>query len=85
MQPTANQVNHMAILPIGMATYEVSAVPGSLVAISKDGVLHGTALVDETGTVQVPIDPVTSSGDVTICVTAPQRIPYIATVPAAAL
>ena len=85
VQPTANQVSHMAILPIGMATYEVSAVPGSYVAISKDGVLHGTALVGATGTVQVPITPVTSGGDVTICVTAPNRIPYIQTVPAAAL
>ena len=85
VQPTANQVSHMAILPIGMATYEVSAVPGSYVAISKDGVLHGAALVDETGTVQVPIDPITSGGDVTICVTAPNRIPYVQTIPAAAL
>ncbi|MBR4828235.1 MAG: hypothetical protein IKZ92_00315 [Muribaculaceae bacterium] len=85
VQPTANQVSHMAILPIGMSTYEVSAVPGSYVAISKDGVLHGTALVGETGTVQVPITPVTSGGNVTICVTAPNRIPYIQTVPAAAL
>ena len=85
VQPTANIVSHMAILPIGMNTYEVSAVPGSYVAISKDGVLLGTALVDETGTVNVPITPVTTTGDVTICVTAPQRIPYIATVPAAAL
>ncbi|MBP5572731.1 MAG: hypothetical protein J6X40_01015, partial [Bacteroidales bacterium] len=85
VQPTANQVSHMSILPIGMNTYEVSAIPGSYVAISKDGVLHGTALVDEDGTVQVPITPVTSSGEVTICVTAPQHIPYIATVPAAAL
>ena len=85
VQPTANNVSHMAILPIGMSTYEVSAVPGSYVAISKDGVLHGAALVDETGTVQVPITPVTSGGDVTICVTAPNRIPYIQTVPAAAL
>ena len=85
VQPTANQVNHMPILPFEMSTYEVSAIPGSYVAISKDGVLYGTALVDETGIVQVPITPVTSSGDVTICVTAPQRIPYIATVPAATL
>ena len=85
VQPTANNVSHMAILPIGMPTYEVSAVPGSYVAISKDGVLHGTALVGETGTVQVPITPVTSGGDVTICVTAPNRIPYVTTVPAAAL
>ena len=85
VQPTANNVSHMNIIPFGMATYEVSAVPGSYVAISKDGMLHGTALVGATGTVQVPITPVTSSGNVTICVTAPNRIPYIQTVPAAAL
>ena len=85
VQPTANNVSHMAILPIGMNTYEVSAAPGSYVAISKNGVLHGTALVDDSGTVQVPITPITSSGDVTICVTAPNRIPYVTTVPAAAL
>ena len=85
VQPTANNVSHMNILPIGMDTYEVNAVPGSYVAISKDGVLHGTALVGPNGTAQVQITPVTSGGDVTICVTAPQRIPYIATVPAAAL
>ena len=85
VQPTANNVSHMAILPIGMSTYEVSAVPGSYVAISKDGVLHGTGLIGETGTAQVEITPVTSGGDVTICVTAPNRIPYIQTVPAAAL
>ena len=85
VQPTTNSVSHMAILPIGMSTYEVSAVPGSYVAISKDGVLHGAGLVGPTGTAQVQIDPVTTSGDVTICVTAPNRIPYIATVPAAAL
>ena len=85
VQPTANNVSHMNILPIGMDTYEVNAVPGSYVAISKDGVLHGTALVGSNGTAQVQITPVTSGGDVTICVTAPQRIPYIATVPAATL
>lgn len=83
--PTINDVNHMAIFPIGMPTFEVSAAPGSYVAISKDGVLHGTALVDETGVVNVPIEPITSGGDVTICVTGLDKIPYIQVVPAAAL
>ena len=85
VQPTANTVSHMAIFPIGMPTYEVSAAPGSYVAISKDGVLHGVGLVGATGVISVDVDPVTSSGDVTICVTHPQHIPYISTVSAAAL
>ncbi|MCF8367096.1 MAG: T9SS type A sorting domain-containing protein [Bacteroidales bacterium] len=80
-----NEVSHMAILPIGLDTYLVSALPGSYVAISKDGVLHGSALVDETGEIEVPIDPILSSGMVDIVVTKPQYIPYMAQVPAAAL
>ena len=83
--PTSNNVSHMAIFPIGMPTYEVSADPGSYVAISKDGVLHGVGLVDESGVIVIDVDPVTSGGDVTICVTGLDKIPYIATVPAAAL
>ena len=80
-----NNVSHMAIVPIGMDYYEVTAEPGSYVGISKDGVLHGSALVDETGVCQVPIDPVLSSGMVDIVVTKPQFIPYMMQVPAAAL
>ena len=83
VQPTANNVSHLDILPIGIDTYEVDAVPGSYVAISKDGVLLGTALVGESGRAYVPITPVTTSCNVTICVTAPNRIPYVTTVPAA--
>ena len=83
--PTSNNVSHMAIFPIGMPTYEVSADPGSYVAISKDGVLHGVGLVDESGVIEIDVNPVTSGGDVTICVTGLDKIPYIATVPAAAL
>jgi gingipain K len=85
VQPTENTVSHMAIFPIGMPTYEVSADAGSYVAISKDGVLHGVGLVGETGVINMEIDPVTSGGEVTICVTHPQRIPYISTIPAAAM
>ncbi|HOI32278.1 MAG TPA: C25 family cysteine peptidase, partial [Bacteroidales bacterium] len=80
-----NTVEHMTILPIGLETYEVTAEPGSYVGISKDGVLHGSALVGETGVVEVPIEPVLSSGMVDIVVTKPQYIPYMIQVPAAAL
>ena len=83
--PSPNNVSHMAIFPIGMSTYEVSAEPGSYVAISKDGVLHGVGLVGESGTVEVEVEPVTSGGDVTICVTGVDMIPNITVVPAAAL
>ena len=85
VQPTANIVSHLDILPIGIDSYEVDAVPGSYVAISKDGVLLGTALVGTSGRAYVPITPVTTTCNVTLCVTAPQRIPYIETIPAATI
>jgi hypothetical protein len=84
-QGEENTVSHMEILPLGMETYEVTADPGSFVAISKDGLLHGAALVDESGVVNVPIEPVVSGGMVDIVVTGRQKIPYMVQVPAAAL
>ncbi len=80
-----NVVSHMPIVPIGLDTYTVEALPGSYVAVSMNGVLHGAAFVDSTGEVEVPIDPILEGGDVTIAVTKPQYIPYIVEVPAAAL
>lgn len=80
-----NQVSHMPIVPIGLDTYTVSALPGSYVALSMDGVLHGAAFVDESGEVEVPIEPILDGGDVRIVVTKYQHIPYIVDVPAAAL
>jgi hypothetical protein len=82
---STNTVSHLPILPIGLTTYEVTALPGSYVAISKDGVLHGSALVGASGVVDVPIEPVLAGGNVDIVVTKPQYRPYMVQVPAAAL
>lgn len=84
-QGSTNVVSHLPVFPIGLSSYDVSALPGSYVAISKDGVLLGTALVGPAGTVSVSIQPVVSSGMVDIVVTKPQHIPYMQQVPAAAL
>ncbi|MCR5646571.1 MAG: T9SS type A sorting domain-containing protein [Bacteroidales bacterium] len=85
IQPTPNDVSHLPTLPIGMDFYTVTAAPGSYVGISKDGVLYGAGMVDETGTTDIAITPVTSGGDAKIVVTHPQHEPYVATVPAAAM
>ncbi len=83
--PIENTVSHMPTLPIGMDFYTVSADPGSYVGISKDGVLYGAGEIGEEGTADIPITPVTSGGNVKIVVTHPQRQPYVAEVPAAAM
>lgn len=84
-QGSDNVVSHMPIVPIGLDTYTVEALPGSYVAISKDGVLHGAAFVGPDGEVEVPIEPIMDGGDVLIVVTKAQYKPYMETVPAAAL
>ena len=85
IQPTENTISHMPTLPIGMDFFTVSANPGSYVGISKDGVLYGAGMIGESGTADIPIQPITSGGEVTVCVTHPQYIPYISVIPAAAL
>ena len=85
VEPTDNDVSHLPTLPIGVDFFNISAAPGSYVGISKDGELYGAGLVDETGSTDITIEPIMSGGDVTICVTHPQHIPYIAVIPAASL
>ena len=85
VQPTENEVSHDAVFPIGANNFEISALPGSYVAVSKDGELHGAGLVDESGHINLDLEPVNTSGDVTICVTGLDKIPYIANIPAAVL
>jgi len=84
-QADDNTVTHLPVIYIGLPSYEVMAVPGSLVAISKDGVLLGTAVANESGVAMVTIDPpISSGGNVDIVVTRNQYKPVIEQVPAVA-
>jgi len=85
VNPIENTVTHMPTLPIGMDFYTVTADPGSYVGITKDGILYGAGEIGEEGTADIPLTPITSGGNVRIVVTHPQRQPYIAEVPAAAM
>jgi hypothetical protein len=79
-QGEVNSVSFQGLLPIGANNFTVSAEPGSYVGISMDGVLHGAALVDESGSVDVPIIPFTTAGTADIVVTKPQYQPVMETV-----
>ena len=85
IQPTENNVSHMPTLPIGIDFFTVNAAPGSYVGISMDGVLYGAGMIGESGSADIAINPITSNGEVTICVTHPQHIPYINQIPAATM
>ena len=84
-QGSNNTVTHMPVIYIGLPSFEVMAVPGSYVAISKDGVLLGTAVANTSGVATVTLDPpITSGGNVDIVVTRNQYKPYIQQIQAVA-
>ena len=81
-QPAVNQVSHAPTLGIGVNTFTVNADAGSYVSITRDNEILGVAQVGPEGSVNVPITPVTTAGDVMIVVTRNQRQPYIQTIQA---
>ncbi len=76
-QGATNNVTFPGLLPIGATSFEVQAEPGSYVAISMNGVLHGAALADDLGIATVPLDPFTIAGTADIVVTKAQFQPVI--------
>ncbi|HPM38458.1 MAG TPA: C25 family cysteine peptidase [candidate division Zixibacteria bacterium] len=78
--PSVNNVDHPATILLTATSVSVQADPGSYVGISKDGVLHGAAYVDATGSVEVPIDAFGVPGEVDIVVSCQFRQPYISTI-----
>lgn len=80
---TPNAVTHDPLLFRGFDHFTLQAEEGSLVGLSKDGVLLGSGLVDASGSLTLDIAPVTEGGFVELVVTKPQRIPYMCYIPLA--
>ncbi len=80
-QGTVNTYSTNAFIPISANTFTVNAEPGSYVAISQNGELHGAALVGSTGTVDVPIVAFSVTGTADLVITKPQRQPVVTTLP----
>ncbi|MCK9617673.1 MAG: C25 family cysteine peptidase [Lentimicrobiaceae bacterium] len=79
-QPDAMNITYQGLMPLASTTFTVNAEPYAYVAISKDGVLYGTAQVGESGIVDVPLTPITVPGTADIVVTKQNRQPFIGTV-----
>lgn len=79
-QPIANTISHDATMLLSATSFTIEADPGSYVGISYDGVLHGAGYVDETGIVDVEIEPFGTPVQAEIVVTAQNRVPYMTTV-----
>ncbi|NOZ07866.1 MAG: hypothetical protein GXO91_03180, partial [FCB group bacterium] len=75
--PSENTVDYLPILQIGLDTFTVSAEPYSYVGLAMDGILYGAGQVDESGTLELAIDPIMTAGTATVTVTKQNRIPFI--------
>lgn len=68
------------LMPLQSSSFTVITDPYAYVAISKEGVLYGSALADENGVAEVMLDPISVPGDADIVITAQNREPYFGTV-----
>lgn len=68
------------LMPLQSSSFTVNTDPYAYVAISKEGILYGSALADEYGVAEVMLDPISVPGDADIVITAQNRQPYFGTV-----
>ena len=79
-QPGNMIANYNQLIPLASSSFTVNTNPYAYVAISKDGVLKGSALADETGIAQVALDDISTPGTADIVITKQNRKPHFGTV-----
>ncbi|MEA3476163.1 MAG: C25 family cysteine peptidase [Candidatus Cloacimonadota bacterium] len=83
--PEEMTVSHSPIIPLGSTTYdvEVVGVEGALIGLYMDDTLYGYGYTDETGNVTITLlEELLNPGEMTLTVTAYNKIPYITTIDA---
>jgi hypothetical protein len=79
--PDPMSVSYPGLLPIGTTSFTITTnAPYSYAALSMGGVLHGAALADSNGVVNISILPFTVPGVADVVVTCQNRQPYIGTI-----
>ena len=79
-QPPDIAVSYPGLMPLGSTSFTVTTEPYAYVAISKDGILYGAALADESGTAEVLLEPITVPGFADVVVTRQNGKPFIGNV-----
>jgi len=85
--PTALTVAHASSIVLSAPSFDVSVpgVPGATVALTRNGVLHGSGVTDAAGDAVVTIvTPIDTPGDVTLTVTGFNLESHVAVLPTAA-
>jgi hypothetical protein len=81
-QPELPQVlSYEPSIQVGASSLTVETDPWLYIALSKDGVLHGAAISDETGIAELLLfDPLTETGTAEIIITGQNIRPYFGTI-----
>jgi len=82
--PSPLTISYNPIIPIGVSTFTITTEPFTYVALSKNGVLHGAGLTDDTGSIDLDVLPFTVPGAVDIVATKQNKQPHISTITAIA-
>jgi len=82
--PASMTVSHNSVIYFGTTTFDVTVtgVENALCALFRNDTLYGSAYTNASGLAAIDINPpLTSSGDVTLTVTAFNKNPYIVDIP----
>lgn len=80
-QPPDITATYAGLMPIGSPTFTINTEPFAYVAVSKEGVLHGTALADADGIAEVEFElPITVPGNADVVITGQNLKPFFGTV-----
>ncbi len=80
-EPQPMTAQYSNILFMGLDTFAVQTNPGAWVTLSHNGDVYGTAIADASGNVNIPLSIIpTEPMDLTITITAFNRITHISTV-----
>jgi hypothetical protein len=86
-QPENLYVTHQPVFPIGSQTFDVYVygVSGTLVSLTRDGVIYAVGMTDESGNVTLQLsEEIEEPGDFLLTVSGFNKLPYIVTVQAIA-
>ncbi len=79
-QPPVTTATYTGLMPLGSTSFTINTNPYAYVAISKDGVLYGTAVADGSGVAEINLIPITVPGTADIVITRQNGQPFISTV-----
>lgn len=78
--PDEMTASYSPLMPLQSSSFTVNTDPYAYVAISKEGILYGSALADADGVAEVMLDPISVPGEADVIITAQNRQPFMGTV-----